>query len=303
MRGALRYASLRDCPGALPDFVASVELYPDQGFVEAIGEPFHSFVCLVLFHGGQNVTAALRIAIERLCENRRQVAACALRAAGHQFGLWGFRQSAEQAQLWLDAAVNRQRGREGLGFDVLEVPRLLWAANLHEAAYFLYQQCAERKLPEAAAALYALHCGRLADTPDHYRDAASAAHWLLCAAQSGSQMAKYDLACQRMRDGDGLDERRAMLSVRRMLLDCLATSSSMAVHDCSWAYCNACMAMCVSVKRGWPFCWSWSRSPMRESPGGPVQSSALLDARAGYAQAEPLRRHRMGQPSRRAAAG
>ncbi|AXM97463.1 DUF4034 domain-containing protein [Pseudomonas plecoglossicida] len=221
LRGALRYASLRDCPGALPDFVASVELYPDQGFVEAIGEPFHSFVCLVLFHGGQNVTAALRIAIERLCENRRQVAACALRAAGHQFGLWGFRQSAEQAQLWLDAAVNRQRGREGLGFDVLEVPRLLWAANLHEAAYFLYQQCAERKLPEAAAALYALHCGRLADTPDHYRDAASAAHWLLCAAQSGSQMAKYDLACQRMRDGDGLDERRAMLSVRRMLLDCL----------------------------------------------------------------------------------
>jgi len=150
-----------------------------------------------------------------------QAAACALRAVGHQFGLWGFRQSAEQARVWLHAAVNRQCEREDLGFDVLEVPRLLWAANLHEAAYFLYQQCAERKLPDAAAALYELHCGRLANTPEHYRDAASAEHWLLFAAQSGSQMAKYDLACQRMRDGEALHERSAMLAVRRLLLDCL----------------------------------------------------------------------------------
>ena len=221
LRGALRYASLQDYPGALHDFVASVELYPDHGFVSSIGEPFYSFACLVLFHGGEGATAAFRVAIERLCESRMQAAACALRAVGHQFGLWGFRQSAEQARVWLHAAVNRQCGREGLGFDVLEVPRLLWAANLHEAAYFLYQQCAERKLPDAAAALYELHCGRLANTPEHYRDAASAEHWLLCAAQSGNQMAKYNLACQRMRGGEALHERSAMLAVRRLLLDCL----------------------------------------------------------------------------------
>jgi len=220
-RGALRCVSLHDYAGALRDFVASVDLYPDQGFVPAIGEPFRSFVCLVLFHGVQDDTQAFRIAIERLCDNRRQAAACALRAVGHQFGLWGFSQSAEQAHTWLHAAVKRQCGREGLGFDVLEVPRLLWAAKQYEAAYFLYKQCAEWKLPDAAASLYALHCGRLDNTPERYINAGTAEHWLLCAAESGSQMAKYDLACQRMRSHEDLSERSAMLAVRRLLLDCL----------------------------------------------------------------------------------
>ncbi|MFT0516255.1 DUF4034 domain-containing protein [Pseudomonas faucium] len=221
LRGALRYVSLEDYPGAQQDFTDSVELYPDQGFVSTIGQPFYSFVCLVLFQGKPEIIPAFRTAIERLCESRRQAAACALRAVGHRFGLWGFQPCSEQASAWLQAAVSRQCGREGLGFDVLEVPRLLWAARQHEAAYFLFQQCAERKLPDAAAALYALHCGHMADTPEHYQDAASAQHWLLCAAQSGSQLAKYDLACQRMRDSQALRERGAMLAVRRLLLDCL----------------------------------------------------------------------------------
>ena len=220
-RAAFRCCSLQDYPEAMRDFASSVELYPDQGFVPAIGEPFHSFVCLVLFHGVQDPTDAFRTAIERLCDNRRQAAACALRAAGHQFGLWGFSQCAEQAQSWLHAAVKRQYGREGLGFDVLEVPRLLWAAKQYQAAYFLYKQCAEWKLPDAAASLYALHCGRLEDTPAPYVDAEAAEHWLLRAAESGSQMAKYDLACQRMRGFEALSERSAMLAVRRLLLDCL----------------------------------------------------------------------------------
>lgn len=224
-RGAFRRFSLKDYPGAMHDFVASVALYPDQGFVPAIGEPFYSFVCLVVTHGVQDDAHSLRIAIERLSENRRQAAACALRSVGHQFGLWGFRQCAEQARIWLHAAVKRQCGREGLGFDVLEVARLLWAAKYYEAAYFLYRQCAECKLPDAAAALYALHCGRLEGTPEYYIDSGAAAHWLLCAAQAGSQMAKYDLACQRMRNDQNLSERSAMLAVRRLLLDCLGNEA------------------------------------------------------------------------------
>ncbi|MFK0312170.1 DUF4034 domain-containing protein [Pseudomonas sp. NPDC090233] len=224
-RAAFRSNSLDDHTGAMRDFVSSVGLYPDQGFVPAIGEPFRSFVCLVLFHDVQDDTQAFRIAIERLCENRRQAAACALRAVGHQFGLWGFVHCTAQARIWLHAAVKRQCGREGMGFDVLEVPRLLWAARQHEAAVFLYEQCAERKLPDAAATLYALHSGRLEGTPAQYLDAGAAAHWLLRAVESGSQMAKYDLACQRMRDDQDLSERSAMLAVRRLLLDCLGNEA------------------------------------------------------------------------------
>jgi len=220
-RAAFRCISLQDFAGAMRDFDTCVELYPDQGFVPTIGEPFRSFVCLVLFHGVQDDKQAFRTAIERLCDNRRQAAACALRAVGHQFGLWGFSQSAKLAARWLHAAVKRQCGREGLGFDVLEVPRLLWAAKQYDAAYYLYKGCADGKLPDAAASLYALHCGRLGETPEQFVDAAAAKHWLLCAAQSGSQMAKYDLACQRMRSREDLSERSAMLTVRRLLLDCL----------------------------------------------------------------------------------
>ncbi|MFJ4156487.1 DUF4034 domain-containing protein [Pseudomonas sp. NPDC089752] len=220
-RAAFRSNSLHDYPGAMRDFVTSVGVYPDQGYVPAIGEPFRSFVSLVLFHDPRDDSQAFRVAIERLCDNRRQAAACALRAVGHQFGLWGFGQCAEQACIWLHAAVKRQCGREGMGFDVLEIPRLLWAAQHHEAAFFLYEGCAERELPEAAAALYALHSGRLDATPAHYLDAGAAAHWLLRAVESGSQMAKYDLACQRMRGDEDLSERSALLAVRRLLLDCL----------------------------------------------------------------------------------
>ncbi|MBO9551846.1 DUF4034 domain-containing protein [Pseudomonas sp.] len=220
-RGALRRYSMRDYAGAMRDFADSVALYPDHGFVPAIGEPFHSLVCLVLFNEAEDDSQVLRTVIERLCDDRRQAAACALRAAGHQFGLWGFGPSDEQARLWLRMAVKRQCGREGQGFDVLDVPRLLWAANLHEAAHFLYEACAEQKLPGAAIALYDLHRGWLDNTPAHYLSGKAAEHWLLRAAESGHPLAKFDLARQRMSAPQGLEDRKAVLAVKRLLLDAL----------------------------------------------------------------------------------
>jgi TPR repeat protein len=221
-RGALRRYSTRDYAGAMRDFVDSVELYPDHGFVPAIGEPFHSLVCLVLFNEAKDDTQVLRTVIGRLCDDRRQAAACALRAVGHQFGLWGFGQSAEQARTWLRLAVKRQCGREEQGFDVLDVPRLLWAANLHEAAHFLYEACAELKLPDAAIALYDLHRGWLDNTPEHYLSGKAAEHWLLRAAESGHPLAKFELARQRMNLAQGLEDRKAVLVVKRLLLDALS---------------------------------------------------------------------------------
>ncbi|MBA6118290.1 DUF4034 domain-containing protein [Pseudomonas putida] len=219
-RGALRRYSLHDYHGAMRDFTACVALYPDQGFVPTIGEPFYSVVCLVLVHGVRDGAQTLRVVIERLCNNHRQAAACALRAAGHQFGLWGFRQSSEQANAWLRTAVKRQCGREGRGFDVLDVPRLLWAANLHEVAHFLYVHCADLKLPDAAVTLYDLHLGRLENTPQLYLSAELAQHWLLRAVACGNPRAKYTLACQRMQGAQDL-ERDTLLAVRRLLLDAL----------------------------------------------------------------------------------
>ncbi|MEN5303333.1 DUF4034 domain-containing protein [Pseudomonas sp. TWI628] len=220
-RGALRRYSMGDYAGAMRDFADSVALYPDHGFVPDIGEPFQSLVCLVLFNEAEDDSQVLRTVIERLCDDRRQAAACALRAAGHQFGLWGFGQSVEQARTWLHMAVKRQCGREVQGFDVLDVPRLLWAANLHEAAHFLYEACAELKLPDAAMALYDLHRGWLDNTPAHYLSAKAAEHWLLRAAESGHLLAKFDLARQRMSPPHGLEDRKAMLAVKRLLLDAL----------------------------------------------------------------------------------
>jgi TPR repeat protein len=220
-RGALRRYSMRDYAGAMRDFADSVAHYPDHGFVPAIGEPFQSLVCLVLFNEAEDPSQLFRTVIQRLCDDRRQAAACALRAAGHQFGLWGFGQSAEQARAWLRMAVKRQCGREGQGFNVLDVPRLLWAANLHEAAHFLYEGCAELKLPDAAIALYDLHRGWLDNTPAHYLSGKAAEYWLVRAAESGHPLAKFDLACQRMNPPQGLEERKAMLAVKRLLLDAL----------------------------------------------------------------------------------
>lgn len=218
-RGALRRNTMQDYPGAMRDFVDSVALYPEQGYLPAIGESFHSLVCLALFNEAEDAAQLLQRVIERLCDDRRQPAAYALRAVGHRFGLWGFVQSCEQAHHWLQWAVKRPSGQHEWGFEVLDVPRLLWAANMHDAAYFLYEGCAQLKLSDAAIALYDLHRGWLGNTPKHYLSNKAAEHWLLRAAQAGHPLAKFNLACQRMALAQGLEDRKAMLVVKRFLLD------------------------------------------------------------------------------------
>lgn len=219
-RGTWRWHTSRDHAGAMDDFVACVDLSPDHCFERGGAQSFYTFACLVVQHGMQDDRQSLRIAIEHLCESRMFAAACALRAVGCQFGLWGFVRSLEQAREWLEAAVNRQSECQGQGFDMQEVPRLLWAARLYEPARFFDEQCAECGLSGAAMRLHDLHRGGLEGTPECYLDAGAAQRWLMRALALGSPRASYEVACRRMADED-LSERGAMLSVKRLLLDAM----------------------------------------------------------------------------------
>ncbi len=223
-RGALRSSALQDHAGGMGDFAASLACHADQGAIRAMGEPFRCLVGLVLLNGVADEKQLLRTAIERLCEGRSHAAACALRAAGHRFGLWGLPRSAEQARVWSQIAVKRQRAGQAPGFKVLEVARLLWAANRHEVACYLFERCAELNLPGAALGLYELHHGGLGNTPEHYLDDEAAEYWLQRAVEAGSRQAKYNLACLRMHGDEDLNERSAMLAVRHLLVDALGNA-------------------------------------------------------------------------------
>ncbi|WP_455887571.1 DUF4034 domain-containing protein [Pseudomonas rustica] len=220
-RGALRSSALQDDAGGMRDFAASLACNADHGDIPAMGEPFRCLIGLILRDGMADEQQLLRTAIERLCEGRSHAGACAMRATGHRFGLWGLTRSAEQARLWSQVAVTRQRAGQAPGFDVLAVARLLWAANRHEVACYLYERCAELSLPGAALALYELHSGGMGNSPAHYLDDEAAEYWLQRAVEAGSRQAKYNLACLRMDGDEDLNERSAMLAVRRLLVDAL----------------------------------------------------------------------------------
>ncbi|WP_426810180.1 DUF4034 domain-containing protein [Pseudomonas sp. WOUb67] len=220
-RGALRSSALQDHAGGMRDFAASLACNADHGAIPAMGEPFRCLVGLILSDGMADEQHLLRTAIERLCEGRSHAGACAMRAVGHRFGLWGLPRSAEQARLWSQMAVTRQRAGQAPGFEVLAVARLLWAANRHEVACYLYERCAELSLPGAALGLYELHSGGLGNSPAHYLDDEAAEYWLQRAVEAGSRQAKYNLACLRMDGDEDLNERSAMLAVRRLLVDAL----------------------------------------------------------------------------------
>lgn len=134
--------------------------------------------------------------------------------------------SAEQARVWSQVAVKLQRAGQVSGLEVLGAARLLWAANRHELACYLYERCAELNLPGAALGLYELHSGGLSNTPAHYLDDEAAEHWLLRAVETGSRQAKYNLACLRMEGDEDLNERSAMLAVRRLLVDALGNAQT-----------------------------------------------------------------------------
>lgn len=225
-RGALRSRAVQDHAGAMRDFAASFACNTDHGAIRAMGEPFRCLVELILRKGMTDEKHLLRSAIERLCEGRSHAGACALRAAGHRFGLWGLPRSVEQARLWSQRAVKRQCAGQAPGLEVLEVAKLLWAANRHEVACYLYERCAELNLPGAALGLYELHNGGLANTPAHYLDDEAAEYWLQRAVEAGSRQAKYNLACLRMDGDEDLSERSAMLAVRQLLVDALGNAQT-----------------------------------------------------------------------------
>ncbi|WP_447738045.1 DUF4034 domain-containing protein [Pseudomonas laurentiana] len=225
-RGALRSTTPHAPAGALGDFVACLECYADQGFISAMGEPLRCLAGLILVGAVLDECQAFRITLERLSAGHSHAAACALRAVGHRFGLWGLPRSAEQARAWSQIAVKRQCAGEAPGFAVLDVARLLWVANRHEAACYLYERCAELNLPGAALGLYELHHGGLGNTPEHYLDDEAAEYWLQRAVQAGSRQAKYNLARLRMDGDEDLNERSAMLAVRRLLVDALGNAQT-----------------------------------------------------------------------------
>ena len=225
-RGALRSSALHDQAGALRDFAASFACNADHGAMLAMGEPFRCLATLILRDGMVDEQQLLRSAIERLCDGRSHAGACALRAVGHRFGLWGLPRSAEQARVWSQRAVKRQQAGQAPGFEVLAVARLLWVANRHEVACYLYERCAELNLPGAALGLYELHHGGLGNTPEDYLDEEAAEYWLLRAVEAGSSRAKYNLACLRMEGDEDLSERSAMLAVRRLLVDALGNAQT-----------------------------------------------------------------------------
>ncbi|MFF7063350.1 DUF4034 domain-containing protein [Pseudomonas sp. NPDC008258] len=225
-RGALRSSALQDHAGALRDFAASLACNADHGAIRAMGVPFRCLAEVVLRDGMADGQQLLRTAIEGLCDGRSHAGACAMRAVGHRFGLWGLPRSAEQARIWAQAAVTRQRAGQAPGFEVLAVARLLWVANRHEVACYLYERCAELNLSGAALGLYELHSGGLDNTPGHYLDEEAAEHWLQRAVEAGSRQAKYNLACLRMGGDEDLSERSAMLAVRHLLVDALGNAQT-----------------------------------------------------------------------------
>ncbi|MFK0091623.1 DUF4034 domain-containing protein [Pseudomonas sp. NPDC090592] len=225
-RGALRSSALQDHAGAMRDFAASLACNADHGAIRVMGVPFRCLAELILRDGMADGQQLLRSAIEGLCDGRSHAGACAMRAVGHRFGLWGLPRSAEQARIWAQAAVARQRAGQAPGFEVLAVARLLWVANRHEVTCYLYERCAELNLPGAALGLYELHSGGLDNTPAHYLDDEAAEHWLQRAVEAGSRQAKYNLACLRMDGDEDLSERSAMLAVRHLLVDALGNAQT-----------------------------------------------------------------------------
>lgn len=225
-RGALQASVWGDHDKALADFTQSLACPADLGGIQALGPPLRHLVITALTRSPAHEQALLNTAILRLSDGRSHAAACALRAAGHHFGLWGLARSGDQAKRWLTIAIKRQRAGQAPGLKILELARLLWSHDRHEVAYYLLQGGAEQALSGAALSLFELHQGEWSDTPGRYMDCEVAEQWLLRAVQTGSRQAKYRLACLQMQGGTNLGDREKMLEVRRLLIDALGNAQT-----------------------------------------------------------------------------
>ncbi|WP_369988695.1 DUF4034 domain-containing protein [Pseudomonas xanthosomatis] len=218
--GAFQRYSLNNHPEAMQCYSQSVALYPGEGWVGNLGDPFWSLVYISLYDPQPDPQNTFKNAIERLSALSNYAAACALRAAGHQFGVWGFERSPELAEQWLQTAAKRQNGREGFGFDLEEIPRMIWHAGLHPVACFLWQRLADLGRVDAASALYDVHRGWFNDTPEQYIDAHKADYWLKRSAEAGCKVSKYNLARDRMNNED-MHDPVARVEVWKLLIDAM----------------------------------------------------------------------------------
>nr|WP_314480097.1 DUF4034 domain-containing protein [uncultured Pseudomonas sp.] len=225
-RGALQASVLHDPDKALADFTESLACPADLGGISILGAPLRHLVKTALLSTPAHEQALLNAAILRLSDGRSHAAACALRAAGHQHGLWGMARSADQAERWLASAIKRQRAGQAPGLKILDLVRLLWSGNRHDVACDLLRGCAEHALSGAALSLFELHQGEWSNTPEHYLDTEVAEQWLHRAVRTGSRQAKYRLACLQMHTGAGLGDRDKVIKVRQLLIDALGNAQT-----------------------------------------------------------------------------
>lgn len=185
--------------------VASVQAFPEGSYYRQIDGPFDAFLHLVVVNNMADETGAFRTAVERMCAMNEHGVPLAVKALGHQFGLWGFDKQPQQvADLLERAQVLGQRDLGETGLDIVSLPARVWWGGHHDESYYLALQWAERGLPGAAFFLHEIHSGRLDDVPQRYLDDAENLRWLQQGAQQGCPRSMFNLAWRKLFD-DELD--------------------------------------------------------------------------------------------------
>ena len=199
--------SLDNNTRAMAMHAASVQAFPDGTYLRDVDGPFHSFVYLVMVANMADETGAFKDAVERMCAMNELGVPVAIKALGHQFGLWGFDKDPHCVPALLDRAVvlgEPQLGEEGM--DIVRLPSMLWDGGRHDEGYFLAVQWGERGLPGAANFLYEIHTGMREEAPQRYVDATESLRWLERGAQDGCPQSMFHLAWKKLFD-DELDMR------------------------------------------------------------------------------------------------
>ncbi|OUM29153.1 hypothetical protein B8W70_13145 [Pseudomonas sp. 1239] len=199
--------SLDNQPRAMAMQVASVQAFPEGEYFRHVEGPFHSFVYLTMVANMADETGAFKVAVERMCAMNELGVPVAIKAVGHQFGLWGFDKDPQCVPALLDRA--RVLGEHDLGdsgLDIVSLPSFLWDGGRHDEGYFLAVQWGERGLPGAAYFLHEVHTGAREEAPQRYVDESESLRWLERGAQDGCPQSMFNLAWKKLFD-DELDMR------------------------------------------------------------------------------------------------
>lgn len=212
--------SLNDHARAYALHAASVAAFAPGMYFREVDGPFHSFAYTTLIHQLTDHLDAFKEAIERMCHTDELATPLAMAAVGHEFALWGFAHDAERARALLDRAAVLSKSQQGDNFDLLTFGYLLWDSDAQEAGYYLFRQCAERRVHDASTALYDIHRGARTNTPDSYINDAARDFWLERAVADGSALAKYNMAWDRLFSGNlDFNDRQHFNAVLQLLQD------------------------------------------------------------------------------------